>query len=452
LHSARLPTLLRPYLWLRSAGAAALIGALAACGDSLRAVGPSPEVAERHADQLFDALSTRFLPFDLSPRFELARVRLGQSALVPSRIFNDTSVWEGWPNASTRVLYADGGATEGRYKIETTRSTTPATRPGDSRHTIVLEQLAPNIYRWDTLVDLAIGTASAEDISKLLVALLRAPEGRTEAQLRDDYRGAFPRASGAWGHGFSIDTLHVVPGALGTTTVALTIGFHPELMRTAYPAFAAYLDKYLGPAKYHFVLDDRADTPLFEVTGRSRAMTIHYRVQKGTLVSLFGAPRPWPASDTLQLTSDLSLKVKMFTVGFHDLVTDFVISNVGHERAWTIVARREPGWDLPLVTERLIRTPLHRPFEGAGSLFQLSVLDSAGQQTVFGRRTRLDVQESAIVRFLGALGAHALGDLDLKVEQEEHRFLRDGFIAAQGDLRALAPAWRVRRDDGAPPP
>ena len=39
---------------------------------------------------------------------------------------------------------------------------------------------------------------------------------------------------------------------------------------------------------------------------------------------------------------DVSLKVKMFRVGFHQLVTDFVISNTTsgnvHERAWTVVA------------------------------------------------------------------------------------------------------------------
>ena len=151
----------------------------------------------------------------------------------------------------------------------------------------------------------------------------------------------------------------------------------------------------------------------------------------------------------------------MFTVGFHNLVSDFVISNVGHERSWTIVSRREPVRDLPLVTERLLRTPLRRPFEGPGSVFSLTVTDDGAEaagggapspsgtsQTMLARRTRLDVQESAILRFLGSLGSHAVGDLSTRVEVEEDRFLRDGFVALETDLRALAPSWRMRREEG----
>jgi hypothetical protein len=163
------------------------------------------------------------------------------------------------------------------------------------------------------------------------------------------------------------------------------------------------------------------------------------------LASLFGPPKPWP--DTLRLTSDVLVKVKLFTVGFHQLVTDFVISNVGHERAFTIIAQREPGWDLPLVTERLMRSPLHRPFLGQGSLFQLSVRDSAGGQSVFARRTRFDVQESTIARFLGSLGGRMLSDLDGRVEADEDRFLRDGFVAMQVDLGMVAHGWRARDAD-----
>jgi hypothetical protein len=137
--------------------------------------------------------------------------------------------------------------------------------------------------------------------------------------------------------------------------------------------------------------------------------------------------------------------VRHFTVGFRKLVTDFVISNSGHDRSWTVIAQREPMWDLPLITERLLRAPLHRPFEGAGSMLRLSVRDSAGAQSLFIRRTRLDVQESAIMRFVGALIGHAVGELDARVELEEDRFIRDGFAALQADVRALARRW-----DGTP--
>src|SRR5262249_14057521 len=116
----------------------------------------------------------------------------------------------------------------------------------------------------------------------------------------------------------------------------------------------------------------------------------------------------------------------------------------GHDRAWTIVSQHEPKWVLPLITERLIRSPLKRPFEGQGAMLRFAVRDTGGGQTVLSRRTRLDVQESAIMRFIGSLAGHALGDLDTRVEAEEDRFLRDGFAALQGDLRALVPKWREK--------
>src|SRR5205085_11058943 len=152
-------------------------------------------------------------------------------------------------------------------------------------------------------------------------------------------------------------------------------------------------------------------------------------------------PKPWP--DSMQLTSDVSLKVKIFTVGFHSLLTDFIVANSGRDRGWTVVAQHEPKWDLPFVTERLIRSPLHRPFEGAGALFRLSVHDSAGMQSLLSRRTRLDVEESAIMRFIGSLASHAMSDLDTKVEMEEDRFIRDTFTALQADLRAAGGRWRA---------
>lgn len=461
LHTSRLDarSLARPRL--RSIAvvvslAAAAVGTTG-CRDTLLAGGANPATAERHADELFGAFAARFDQVELGPKYLVARTQIAKSALVPSRVFDDSTVWDARPSATRRVMYVSGDLVDGHYRLELHAPLTPATRPGDSRHTISLDLLAPSVYRWDTNVDMGIGTITAEDVSRAIQALLRAPEGHTETQLRQDYAAAFPHAGAVWGRGFSIDSLHVAAGALGTTSVTVSIGFHPELMRPAFPDFAGYLDKYFGPAKYHFVLADRTGAPLMDCVGRNHLFTLRYRLQQGEFVSLFGPPRAWPASDSLELTSDMSMKIKVFTMGFHNLITDFVISNAGHERSWTIVARREPSWDLPLVTERLLRTPLQRPFEGAGSMFQVAIVDGndgrggdaagAATQTLIARRTRLDVQESAILRFLGSLGSHAVSDLNARVEVEEDRFLRDGFVALQTDLRALAPSWRVRRDE-----
>ena len=425
----------------RTAGSALILVGAFACSDTLRGAGPSPALAENHADQLFDAVATRFNHVDLAPKYDAARVQLAQSALVPSRIFDDTSIWVARPSAAMRLLYVSGTTTNGRYWLEARPNVTPPVRTGDTRHTIALELLAPSVYRWDTNVELAIGPITAEEMSVLLSTLFRAAEGRNERELRDDYRAAFPRATTVFGRGFSIDSLHTTPSAGGSTSVVITGGFHPELMRGTYPAFAAYVDKYLGPAKYHLALADRSGAALLDVDGRDRSLTVRYRVRQGQLVTLLGAPRAWP--DSLVLTSDISLKVKVFRVGFHKLVTDFVISNTGHDRSFTVIAQHEPEWDLPMFTERLLRAPLHRPFEGAGSMVRLGVRDSSGMQSVFVRRTRLDVQESAIMRFVGSLASHAVGELNDKVEIEEDRFLHDGFAALQADTRALGNRWRA---------
>jgi hypothetical protein len=436
LHNSRTLGFRRSTRVRRSATAfavAALAAGSTACSDSLKWVGPNPAAAESNADQLFEAFQARFNQVEFSPSYETARKKLGQSALVPSGIFDD-AMWEVRPSPSVRMLYVAGNTVNGHFRLDTRPSTSEPARPGDSRHAIALERVAPSVFRWDTKVDMALGSVSAAEMSALVSALLAAPDGRTERELRDDYRAAFPRAMAAFGRGMAIDSLRVAPGGAGTTSVTLTIGFHPELMRPSYPALADYLDKYLGPAKFHLAVADRAGAALMDVTGSDRQTTVRYRLLSGKLTSLFGPPRSWP--DTLQLTADMSLKVKVFTVGFHNLLTDVVVGNSGHDRGVAVVAQHEPKWDLPFVAERLIRSPLRRPFEGAGTLFRLSIRDSAGTQTMLSRHTRLDVQESTIMRFLGSLGSRAVGDVDAKVEADEGRYWRDGFTALQADLRA----------------
>jgi len=413
--------------------AAGLLTLAVACADTF-----TPASAGR-GEQMLEGMAMRFAPNVYDARYNTARVKLAQSALVPSRIFDDTAVWSAAPTSSLRSLFVAGNlAADGRYHFDTRTSLPPPTHLGESHHAVNLEQVSSNQFRWDTRVDHALGSMTADEFASALEALFRAPEGRTEKTLRDDYRAAFPRAMAAFGRGFVLDSAVVAPAG-GATSVTLRFVFRPQLMEPTFPGLADYLDKYLGPAKYHFVLTDRTGAALFDVLGRDRAMTLRYRVAQGKLVSLAGAAKPWP--DSLTLVSDVSLKVKIFTVGAHELSSDFVISNSTsgnvHERAWTIVAQREPKWDLPLITERLIRSPLRHPFEGQGSSLRLSVRDSAGGQTIFSRRTRLEVQESAIMRFLGSLASRAVGDLDERVEQDEHRFLREGFAALQSDLRTL---------------
>lgn len=411
----------------------------AACADSLRQTGATPQLAADHSARLFSAIATRFEQPVFAPDYVRARRDLAASTLVPSRIFDDSSLWSEIPSANTRRLYLAGTFSDGHYRLAEGRSLVPPTQPADTRHDVELQQLSPAVYRWTTNVDMAIGDISAADVSNLIHGLLLSGEGRTERAARADFAAAFPRSAAAFGRGFQVDSLRLVPGPDGTTSVALTLGFRPDVMQRSFPRLAGYLDKYLGPAKYSFVLSDRAGARLFVMSGHDRQVTIRYRLQRGTLVSLAGTPRAW--GDSLMLTSDVMLKVKLFSVGFHHLVTDFIINDAGHHRSWTVVARHEPDWDLPLFTERLIRAPLQQPFAGAGSRMEFFVRDSAGAQTLFGHEIRLDVQESAIVRFIGSLAAHAVGDLNPGVEAEEDRFLHEAFAALAADTRDLQQVW-----------
>jgi len=343
------------------------------------------------------------------------------------------------PSGSTRWIFLTGTFANGRYHLDERRTTVGLAHPADTRHEVALQQLGPSVYRWTTHVDMAVGDIGAADVSALIHALLRAPQDLDQRSAIADFNAAFPRARAAFGRGFAVDSLRVQHGADGTASVGVTFGFHPDVMRRSFPALADYLDKYLGPAKYSFTLSDRTGARLFTMSGHDREVTLHYRLLRGVPVSLTGAPRAW--DDSLVLTSDLSMRVKLFTIGFHNLVTDFIINDAGHERSWTVNARREPEWDLPLFTEHFLRAPLHQPFEGAGSQMEFFVHDSAGAQTLFGHRLRLDVQESTISRFIGSLAAHAVGDLNPAVEAQEDRFFHEGFAGLAADTRDLQSTW-----------
>ena len=105
-------------------------------------------------------------------------------------------------------------------------------------------------------------------------------------------------------------------------------------------------------------------------------------------------------------------------------------------RSWVVTAHREPKWDLPLVTARLLRAPLRRPFSGEGALFRIGVRASDnGGPTVIMRQSHLTVQESGILNFLNSLGNTAMNDFEGAVEREQNIWLRELFLALRDDAR-----------------
>jgi hypothetical protein len=141
--------------------------------------------------------------------------------------------------------------------------------------------------------------------------------------------------------------------------------------------------------------------------------------------------------DTLELLVDFNTRMKHFGVGFHGLRAELVhLPKSETESGWVVAARREPEWELPLFTARLIRAPLRRPFAGEGSLFRIGLRGDGSRQTVLFRQIRLFVQESAILRFLNALSGAAFTEFADRVDEEQNAWLREVFGAMRDDARA----------------
>ncbi|CAN5133881.1 hypothetical protein BH09GEM1_BH09GEM1_13960 [soil metagenome] len=370
------------------------------------------------------------------PKYEYSRLQQSRGALSPSRVFDDSAAWTA-TSGMVRVLESFGTYADGKYTLNSRRNVPAPLKPADSRHVTTLSRLSDNQYQWDTAVDFAIGGARPAELALVISRLLVAGEGLNEREAHAEFAKSLPRSSAVLGALFSLDTLRPVLLADGSTAVTISVGVHAEEFRQKYPAFGDYVRRYLDPARFRFVVSDAAGNQYMEIQGRDRVMSVRLRSHDGHLVPLAGPMKPMP--DTLVITADLTLKVKMFNVGFHDLSLDFVNSSKGDkERDWTVSARREPHWNLPFFTARLVRAPLRYPFAGDGALFKIGVRAGEGDApTVIVRQGRLGVQESAILKFMNSLSSTAMDDFGLRVEQEENHFLREAFLALRDDSRSV---------------
>lgn len=410
---------------------------LTGCRDGYAGFGAGVH-ARSTADQVLAALADRHIDVVQNGKYEYSRMQIMRGALSPSRVFDDTAVWTG-ASGDVRILESFGSHVDGHYRLDSRAGAPMPTKPADARHVITLSRLSDKEYRWDTTVDFALGAIRPTDVASLVTHLLASGEGRSETELRSELAALSPRSSAALGTLFTLDSLRPVMLADGSTAVTLGASVHSDNLRPRYPAFADYVHKYVDPARFHVVLTDRAGVPFFDAAQKDRAVTVRVRTLHGRLIPLVGPARPLP--DSLQLHVDLNVKVKIFHVGFHNLVMDFTNGAVGdEERDWTVTARREPQWDLPLISARLLRSPLRRPFAGEGSLFRLGVrAGEGGAPTVLLRHSRLPVQESAILNFLNSLSGTAMGDFGGVVEREESAWLRELFLALRADARGGIP-------------
>jgi hypothetical protein len=406
-----------------------------ACRDVGPAFGPTIPAARTNAEQLFGGIAQRFTNVERNPKFRIARGKLGKNALTPSVIFNDTSVWTAMGTDNTRTVTVEGEYGNNKYLFAAKPTTTMANAPGDSRHTMVLRKLKDDEYDWYTNVDISAGSITANDMKNVVSALMKSAEHRSPNAIRADYRESFPRTTAALGRLLTLDSLRVTSDADGASTIYLGIRLTPDKIRSTMPAFADYLDKYATESKYKSVVLDKHGVRWIELAGADNFLTLKLRSIDGHFAPLTGPLRPIP--DDLTLDSEFTTKILLFHVGFRKLIGDVDVIDSEHERGWFIRFTREPDWKLPPTVGFLIKTPLRRPFQGAGAMFRLALQDAPGRQSIIGRRTSATVQESAILRFLNRLSGTAMGDFVGKAEVEENRFSAEAFNAMRLDARAL---------------
>ena len=93
------------------------------------------------------------------------------------------------------------------------------------------------------------------------------------------------------------------------------VSITPDSLRARYPAFAAYLDKYVMPSRARMQLTDDGGAQFLDVAMHDGRFTVRLRSRGGHLVSLAGPPRPMP--DSLRVRIDVTAKFMIFRVGFH---------------------------------------------------------------------------------------------------------------------------------------
>ena len=421
----------------RLLAAAVLVPAtLGACRAVTAAYGADLAAARAHVDALASALEQRYTRPTRTPKFANARMRVARYAFAPSKLANDTALWTAMRSTRTgadRDLEIAALMTNGQYTFTARPNVGVPSRLGDSRHRIRLRQLTSDgDWLWDTEVAQAVGVMPPSRVTDVARALFASGE-RATSVVRADYLDAFPRTATALGRVFTVDSLITIAQGDGSTLVRVQITMNADGARREFPAFATFFRKYIEPAKYRFRLSDRGGGDWFDAQQSDRRLTIRYRAHGGELQPLLGAARRMP--DSLLLNVDALDKVSFFTVGMSGLQGQFVHVHTASERSWAMRFIKEPAWHLPLIGERLLRSPLRRPFEGPGMEFRLGFRSSAEGQTLLTRTYTTAVRESAIMRFLGNLGFTAMSDYAAS-DADESRFIAEAMAALREDTRA----------------
>jgi hypothetical protein len=415
-----------------------------ACRDTPLAFGPNPAAAHERGDALLAGWQDRFTNVERSAAFANARAILGRAALTPGHAYEDSSVWTDMPPDGPHSISISGHFAENHYILAVVppADAPPPTHLADARHVIRLTRLSHNEYEWSTSVEQMLGPITPDDLDRVAGSMLADAATTPGPALAAESRTTFPHTTAALGKMFSLDTVTTTPHDDGSASVHLAYGIHANTLQPTYPAYAAYLRKYVSPARLRFSLSDAAAGTWFELLLNHDEITIDLRASRdGHFAPLTGPIRPMP--DSLTLLSDIHGKVWIFSVGMTELLADFTVLHSPHERGWDLRFHHDPHWHLPLFADHFVKSPLRRPFAGDGATYRVTVDDSAGAQTVLTRAAHITVQESTIMRWLGGLGATAMGDFAGPSDAQESAFFVEVLSAMRADMDAALHAPRV---------
>ncbi len=404
-----------------------------AAAPALAGVGPG---GRQRVDQAFTALYDRYGNIHHGPKYAYANDRLTKSALVPSRVFDDSAAWTSFPDSDTRVLeLAEFVNAHGVTEQEAADSAPFPTVVGEARHVIALRRLGDHDYAWDTHADIAMGTIRAADVAAGIRALLTSADGRSIDGIRADYLAASPRTAAVAAQLFSLDSLQSVPRPDGSEMVHLHFTLHPDGLAAKYPAFAKYMKKYVDATDYSLDLADHAGAVYFHADAHAGPVEVLARVRGHEFLPLGEGDRPLP--DSLTLSGWFKTRVMIFTVGVKHFTSDFVFGQSDHMRSVALRFRTEPQWELPFAAAHFLHGPLKRPFEGRGMSYRVAIRDTAGAQTILTRSSHVEVHEGGIVRFIGGLISRVLLEQKGAIQDEEFRYYGAAFLAMRDDMDRL---------------
>ena len=411
-----------------------VVAFLACAPAAAEPLGDTPASARSNTNDLFGALALRLGPLTRSARLKLIRPRYVRGSLIPSRIYDDTTIWTAM-SGTARTLVVAGHPAGGGYLLDVDADARSPQHVAESRHIMRLRALGDDAWEWRSTDELAVGAASPTGIDAMRRRLLASAEGRTGPELRLLWQRGLPRTTAALGRLFAVDSVTTATLADRSTAVTFRISLDSARLRGALPDFARWVDKYASRSRLRIVIEDHDAVPFAILSSANGLIRVRLRTRDGILQPLAGAARIAPP-DSLRMRAEVSTKAMLFTVGARDILADVVPVRTATERGWFIRYRHEPEWRLPLAVDHLMRDALRRPFAGEGTWTRLVARGEPGGYTLIVRDFHMEVQESALVRWLSAFGNSAMGDVTSRVEQQKDRFIADAIAAFGDDLAA----------------